>query len=67
MAQPILLSTSALISLGKAGLCGWCKCLGKEKQLFEKEDELGLNIDPNWKFKFKFYPTTREDRDSRSR
>lgn len=40
MAQPILLLTFALSSLGKMGLCGWCKCLGKEKKLFEKGEEL---------------------------
>lgn len=35
------------------------------KKLFEKGDELQLNIDPNWNFKFKFHPTTRDDGDSR--
>lgn len=27
----------------------------------EKGDEFGLNIDPNWNFKFKFHPTGGED------
>lgn len=40
MAQPILLPTSALISVGRMGLRGWYKCLGKEKKLLEKGDEL---------------------------